>query len=47
MGRYDGVKDILRLALEMQNSYQGFSIQDIQDDINTITSIIILILYMI
>ena len=32
MSRYDGVKDILRLAIDMQNSYQGFSIQDIQDE---------------
>ena len=32
MSRYDGVKDILRLAIDMQNSYQGFSIQDIMDE---------------
>ena len=32
MARYDRVEDILRLAIEMQNSYQGFSIQDIQDE---------------
>lgn len=32
MARYERVEDILRLALEMQNSYQGFSIQDIQDE---------------
>lgn len=32
MARGDGVKDILRLAIEMQNSYQGLSIQDIQDE---------------
>ena len=32
MSRYERVEDILRLAIEMQNSYQGFSIQDIQDE---------------
>ena len=32
MARYERVEDILRLAIEMQNSYQGFSIQDIQDE---------------
>lgn len=32
MARYERVEDILRLALDMQNSYQGFSIQDIQDE---------------
>lgn len=29
MARYERVEDILRLAIDMQNSYQGFSIQDI------------------
>ena len=32
MPRYERVEDILRLAIDMQNSYQGFSIQDIQDE---------------
>jgi predicted DNA-binding transcriptional regulator YafY len=32
MTRYERVEDILRLAIDMQNSYQGFSIQDIQDE---------------
>ena len=32
MGRHDGVKDIIRLAMYMQESFQGFSIQDIQDE---------------
>lgn len=32
MSRYARVEDILRLAIEMQKSYQGFSIQDIQDE---------------
>ena len=32
MSRYERVEDILRLAIDMQNSYQGFSIQDIQDE---------------
>lgn len=32
MARYERVEDILRLAIDMQNSYQGFSIQDIQDE---------------
>ena len=32
MSRGDGIKDILRLALIMQDSYQGLSIQDIQDE---------------
>lgn len=34
MSRGDGIKDILRLALIMQDSYQGLSIQDIQDEFN-------------
>ena len=29
MERKEGVEDILRLAIDMQNSYQGFSVQDI------------------
>ena len=32
MERYDGVKNLIRLALDMQESFQGFSIQDIQDE---------------
>ena len=32
MERKEGVKDILRLAMYMQESYQGLSIQDIQDE---------------
>ena len=32
MARYERVEDILRLAIDMQNSYQGFSIQDIMDE---------------
>ncbi len=32
MERKEGVKDILRLAMYMQESYQGFSIQDIMDE---------------
>ena len=32
MSRGDGIKDILRLALIMQDSYQGLSLQDIQDE---------------
>lgn len=32
MARYERTEDILRLAIDMQNSYQGFSIQDIQDE---------------
>ncbi len=32
MSRSDGIKDILRLALIMQDSFQGLSIQDIQDE---------------
>ena len=30
--RYERVEDILRLALIMQASYQGLSLQDIQDE---------------
>lgn len=32
MERYDGVKNLIRLALDMQESFQGFSIQDIMDE---------------
>ena len=32
MSRSDGIKNILRLALMMQDSYQGLSIQDIRDE---------------
>ena len=37
MSRYDGVKDILRLAMYMQDSYQGLSVQDIQDEFDGIS----------
>lgn len=31
MSRGDGIKDIIRLGLLLQDSYQGYSLQDIQD----------------
>lgn len=34
MSRGDGIKDIIRLALLMQESFQGLSLQDIQDEFN-------------
>ena len=32
MSRGDGIKDIIRLGLLMQESFQGLSLQDIQDE---------------
>ena len=32
MSRGDGIKDIIRLVMLMQNSWQGLSYQDIQDE---------------